>query len=266
MNYNFSSQFPFPWSSTNPYMPNGFPGASNTTPMQQTTSQTQFSIPQPGGQPAQGYNCSTIVGPGVRFPTGVYPYGMNGTFPTTNSFPANWNFSYNAVQSPVAQPSTPVQPVPLSQNVPQISMAGDITGNITNNGHVMTDTSVAKTSSVSAGISSGGFTDQIVEKVSTLLSDPKILKSALSKLKNVSGPNASNDNVTQSPVQLQSHTDSLQTMSNYLSDTDSSLDLESEAPTAIENAAQHMQMTEKSVSNVRLVLNLFEMWFIKCEH
>ena len=71
---------------------------------------------------------------GVRFPTGVYPFGLNDTFPTTNSFPTNWNFSYNAIQShgdpqgqianqtpvqtiPVVQPATAVQSVQMPQCV-----------------------------------------------------------------------------------------------------------------------------------------------------
>ena len=136
MNYNFTSQFPFPWTSGNPYIPNGFAGASNNLALQQplnstaaaaaaVASQTPFSIPQPqqAGQQSQSYNCSGIIGPGgVQFPTGVYPYGINGSFPsTTNSFPPNWNFNYNAVQ-PNPDPQTHVQssgPLPSGQNVQQ---------------------------------------------------------------------------------------------------------------------------------------------------
>ena len=142
MNYNFNSQFPFPWSSGNPYLSNGFPGSNNAAmqPINPSGTQPPFSLQHAAGQAqAQGYNCSGIIGPGVRFLTGLYPFGINGSFPTTNSYPANWNFSYNAIQSPteppnqvqspatvavqsvpVVQSTGPVQPVQMPQNLPPV--------------------------------------------------------------------------------------------------------------------------------------------------
>ena len=127
MNYNFNSQFPFPWSSRNPYMQNVFTGVSNSQGVQPSinasVTQTPFSFTQSPGQHAPGFNCSGLIGQGVRFPTGIYPFG---SFPGSNSFPGNWSFSYNGIQSvpdpqtqvPVAQAETPVQQVqtvPLAQ-------------------------------------------------------------------------------------------------------------------------------------------------------
>ena len=68
MNYNFNSQFPFPWSSGNPYLSNGFPGSNNAAmqPINPSGTQPSFSLQHAAGQ-AQGYNCSGIIGPGVRF-------------------------------------------------------------------------------------------------------------------------------------------------------------------------------------------------------
>ena len=190
MNYNFNMQFPFPWNAGNPYMPSGFAGASNL-PMQAAltpATQTHFSLPQPSGQSTQAYN-GNLIGPAVRFPSGMYPFGINGTFP------ANWNFSYNTIQS-AADPQSqiqsqasvqgvnvvpppaaaPVQPLQVTQNIGQ--MPNPIVGEILGNGQVVTDKTVSSNTGTNGQISDHDF----AEKVSSLLADPNILKSALSKL------------------------------------------------------------------------------------
>ena len=107
MNYNFNSQFGFPWNSA-AFMPNGYGGNTNGAlqhgPAQpamapHTGTQSTFCITQPApgppGPPAgPGGFCSGIL-PGIRYPGGMYPFGNNGSFPSS-AFPTNWNFSYNA--------------------------------------------------------------------------------------------------------------------------------------------------------------------------
>ena len=224
MNYNFNSQFPFPWSAGHPYLANGFPGVNNAMQHGLTApaSQSPFNqIAQPSGQPTQGYN--TIMTAGVRFPTGVYPFGSNDTFPTTNSFPVNWNFSYNAIQShgdpqgqianqtpvqtiPVVQPATAVQSVQMPQSVSQ--MGNSIVQEIAGNGQMNAEKSVSKELN-------GDLSDVLAQKVSSLLAHPKVLKSALSKLTKV--PNSTQvDSVLPSSI---SSTDSVDTTTICESDT-----------------------------------------------
>ena len=105
MNYNFNSQFPFQWSPAAPYMPNAFQD-SNTGALPHTIhptagSQAGFTVAQVPGPSTGGFQ--PLI-PGVRFHTGMFPYGMNGPYP-------NWNYTYsndpvthfNQLQSPPDQ-------------------------------------------------------------------------------------------------------------------------------------------------------------------
>ena len=245
MNYNFNLQFPFPWSSGNPFISNPSIQPS-ITPL---TSQTAFSLPQPPAQTNQVFNCIGILqGPaGVQFPTGVFPYGINnGSYPTTNSFPSNWNFSYNTIQShpdpqthvqtppsSVQQTVQPVQQVP--PNVPQLqnAMGPDITGN-------------------AQSVTNAAVSDGIVAKVSTLLSDLKILESALSKLKKVPSSAVKNDKVIDSSAVSLSGTDNIESLiTNYnesYCESEGLLDLNAET-TITESEVQ--QVVANSVNKVR---------------
>ena len=234
MNYNFNAQFPFPWTTGNPYMANGLhPHPSSIPP---SGGQSGFNIAQPGGATPNPGFCAPLL-PGVRYLGAMYPYGMSGSF-QSGTFPANWNFNYNtdvnhfnAIQSHNAiqslqegqnqQSGQLVVSTPVvhkqSQNEAQKPMEND-SGSL----NVGDTTNSDKQSNVA---------DDIAEKVSNLLhSDPNILKSALSKL---SASSASVQNIDkQSPramstVHLSSSSNSVQDqLSKYSSDTDTSLELE----------------------------------------
>ena len=244
MNYNFNSQFPFPWSLGNPFIGNPSIQPSITP----SASQTAFSLPQPPAQMNQVFNCTGILqGPaGVRFRTGVFPYDINnGSYPTTNSFPSNWNFSYNTIQShpdPQTHVQTPpssvqqtVQPAQVPPNVPQLqnAMGPDITGN-------------------AQSVTNAAVSDEIVAKVSTLLSDPKILESALSKLKKVSSSAVKNDKVIDSSAVNLSGTDNTESsMTKYdESDCESEGSLDRDAETTI-TESEVQQVMANSVNKVR---------------
>ena len=212
MNYNFNSQFAFPWNS-GPYMPNGFPGGSNNGNLQHgppavpSGTQSAFSITQPGGV------FSGIL-PSVRYPGGMYPFGMNGSF-SNNTFPANWNFSYNADVNQFNQ----LQSQPPQQ--PQCQTSGTALPQIMNknplqNGQSTVETEKPKETKVA---------EEIAEKVSSLLqSDPNILKSALSKLQLNNSPEVvkTSERVPAKISSVPFSTTSIQDGS----ETDSSVDIE----------------------------------------
>ena len=227
MNYNFNPQFPFAWSSGNPYIANGFAGASNNlTP---AASQTPFSLtkapPAAATQMAEGYNYSGIIGPGsVRFPTGVFPYGINSSFLTANnSFPPNWTFSFNSLQAH-PDPRTHVQTQAPVHAVQTVQPVQQVPQNVC---------PVSSNIGSEINVGSGNVSDDFVEKVSTLLSDPQVLKSALPKLKTVPPTETFGtiDNGSKSSSIHLLSLGSAEQILKYASDTDASLELESETET-----------------------------------
>ena len=183
MNYNFNSQYPYaPWSSGNPYMPNGFTASNNAA--------IQIPAMLPALPSGPGTFRPAII-PGVRFNGGMFgPYGMNGSFQSGN-FPSNWTFSYNHDVSQFNQvPSTvpqtqgqsglQVQPVTPNPSVPN-SIDNDI--GQTRNGQ-SDITSKKSEAAKPAEVYLGEISDAIAAKVTTLLTNPNILKNALSTLKN----------------------------------------------------------------------------------
>ena len=239
-------------------MPNAFTSASNNgglPPTIPTVTQAGFSVTQPGGPSTGVFSCSPMISD-IRFPTGIFPYGMNGGTFQSMTFPTNWNsYSYNdpvnhfnSLQSHADQIQThPHPPHPTTHAAPTMSVG---TGSV-----IVAHPNIEKQSATNVGQETANLqennlqgsqtsdceqiTDSLAEKVSNLLCDPNILKSALSKLQsNVpdketadAGNKAmqSNGKVTAPPSSsVHLSTSSVEPVSNYQSDTDTSLDMESD--------------------------------------
>ena len=96
MDFNFNGQFGFPWNASNPYIPNGFASA-NSNPLPAIAPPPGFAMNQPAissvNHPMPGTTPVPVPGfntnyHGARL-SGMYPFGVTG------SFEPNWNFAYN---------------------------------------------------------------------------------------------------------------------------------------------------------------------------
>ena len=100
----------------------------------------------------------------------------------------------------------------------------------------------------------GPGTDDLAEKLSTLLVNPKILKTALSKLKNVPTLSSANmDSAGKSSTVHLSSANSVDSVSKYISDTDGSLEIDSDTDTTVDDSTI---VGEESVPAVDSALNV----------
>ena len=193
-NFSFNSHF-FPWNTTNPYMPNGFPANSITTPNQATFGTATPSQTQPQAQPhPPGLvpGLELLYGGSQRFPSG-YPFGMNNSnFSTSqnknrgNFNGPNWNFNVPNFTGQVDQqlssltggqiiPPTTIAPIVQVTNTPVIP-ANNLTS-------IPSDSITSNSDKPETGQLpvKNELTDELAKK---LLSNPTILQSAISQLQN----------------------------------------------------------------------------------
>ena len=215
MDYNFTGQFPFPWPSSGPFLANGFPAFSNTSTTQPSSvfGNQQVSLNQNGVVP--GFS-SDVLFNGQRF-TGAsaYPFGINPRFNTyqsrgSSNFATDWNYGFvnrfprfsNGVSG---QPQIPALPMSnavnaiCNSNVPPVNNTtavsdGNLNGipsvnsvqNVETKSDNSCEQSTAKVGEKSeASIiqkSNDDITNEIALKVSSLLSNPLMLQSAISHI------------------------------------------------------------------------------------
>ena len=242
MNYNFNSQFLYSaWTSGNPFMPNAYAAANNTGTLQPSPP------PHPAIPSAPTGFCSSII-PGILFSAGIFPYGMNGSFPST--FPNNWSFNYNNDVShfnqvpPHSDAQNHQQLIPAAataavinqvQNDAQVQNIGAQNAVGHNSGMVLKGQSanLKAEAGKSTDVSSGEISDELAAKVTNLLSNPNIFKSALAlsqlkSTKSVSSLHPDEDESQHSTAHLSSNGSTIpDSIIGVQSENDTSLNLES---------------------------------------
>ena len=169
MNYNFNSPFAFGWNPAYGYNANT---PANPAPVTQTPTPSLASAPPPG------FNLNPqAIAPNFN---GMYPYGLS---PAYNPNPGgNWSFhgyQTNNVQPQQAQqPTQPpdgmlnVVPNPITVLPQNTSSDVKLKSENTQN----SEATISQSSGVKEKID-----DQIAMKVSSMLSDPSVLQSAIEK-------------------------------------------------------------------------------------
>ena len=209
MDYNFNNQYGFSWNTPppppppppSPYMASGYSGANSShvpvpvpghVPIPGTVPghvpvpvPVPASVPPPVPAPPPGFNSSTIH-PGLRF-GGMYPYGINVTYPNATppntQFSGNWNYGFN---------NNNVNRFNLFQNDQQnpqqcdTSKSGESTiVESSNASGLLKSESIGQESKTAISSSSSNvLTDEIAKKVSSLLFNPDLLKTAITSVSN----------------------------------------------------------------------------------
>ena len=203
MNYSYNGgQYPFPWQNPTPY---GYSGAAH---------QPQHTAPTgpPPGQPPQGPpsappgyavgppGTQTIVGNTANIPVFsntpvMYPFPItNPQFQNNNSnqtppnlngpFDGNWNFTYGLprpfpeIQQPIINRGSPVTSQPNS--ILPNNLVASSNGNSVSEKSGRNSDGVANESS--DNLSKSDITEEIALKVSSMLTESNIFKSALSNI------------------------------------------------------------------------------------
>ena len=213
MNYSYNgSQFPFPWPNSNLYLTNMFsttqqphgPTAPQAIPTVTATTPHPPSAVGPHGPPPGYPNVHGIPATqGIQTNTGglMYPFTMSGSpYPNTNAnpnasgpFDGNWTYSYNNCLG--CYPHVP-------QTVCTNSPANNL---VTNNLLPKEDKTVTDNASGnlreaanSDQLSKADLTDEIALKVSSMLTDSGIFKTAMSKLQKPTSQECDKDVTTTS--------------------------------------------------------------------
>ena len=186
MAYNFNGPFPFPWSG---YGPN--------------TYNPQSAGPRP--PPPPGFSPDVMYGAG-RF-AGVYPFGVPYPNQSEHYGGTNWNYHYPHVQpqcasnsqinTPNTVPIIPPAPTSAPATVTQSNISGLVktslsavgipgdTGSGNINNYSIAQSSTASSMDLSKQVQpetknlADNLETELVNKVTTLLSDFKVLESAL---------------------------------------------------------------------------------------
>ena len=188
MDFNFTNPFTYPWTSNNPYMPNGAPNPNFINPV--STQQ------HPGIVPGFNNDLSNLYS-GGRFPGfGVGPFGQN------------WNYGYNINRFPRFSgaenqlgPSQVNNIVPLENSTVPTTTTGQVNcvaGNVpvSNASQVIVPppiTTISSSNTSKASVSDTVTIDANDQKgikcditnelaIKALLSNPNILQNAISQL------------------------------------------------------------------------------------
>ena len=203
MDYNYNNPYPFGWSTSGPYIPNGYNGNPANLP-----SVPPAPTPHPGPiHPPPGFNLSTQgpvhsvgnvpvfnsnVMPNMRY-SGMYPFGMSTPFPNNASaaagngqFPGNWNFGFQSGQ--LEQQNNRIMPNPMNS----------ANGTGTNSDNVSAN---KKDEDVSVPNKTNDITDEVASKLSSLLYGTNFLQNAISKMQNKSDGEKSGNTQPVQPVQ-----------------------------------------------------------------
>ena len=197
MNYSYGGQFPFQWTNSNPYIQNGFSGANQQPPQAAASAPAGappgYPIAPPAPQATQA-NISSFNNTPVMHPFSLTgPQFQNNNHAPSAPFDGNWNYNYNMPRFPEpGQQQGMVNVVTSSQGkrntiLPVLTVANHGTANVGApkvnlpcHGKVCGTESGAHEND--NNLSQSDFTEKIALKVSTLLTNPNILKNALSKL------------------------------------------------------------------------------------
>ena len=193
MEFNYNSQYPFQWNSTVPFVANGFNQQGNIPVSTAAPNQFIGQVPVTNGPNPPGFNSSGVL----PFNRSVFPFGINNGAPIGSS---NWNYGYNNFGTrfnnpPTQPPQTAItQPPQTAVNVStdtQLNQS-EKTKNMNNSNNTMS-TAERVTEEI---------TDEIALKVSSMLSNPDILKSAISRrIKTSAVSSASgNEEITENKV------------------------------------------------------------------
>ena len=212
MDYNFNNGYPFTWNSTSPFVPNRFSTNSSTThPPPGFGAQVPSQSAVPPILP--GFSGDVSIYSANRFPgaTGFNPFGMNPQFSTTHSGPSTnfssdqWSYGFLNRMPRFNVPVThPQQLAVLTANSPlnnitipvttTISTVNDGIINVNPRGNGIpvdnvqlkiegsTGNSDKWSSEEIADKSNDDISNQIALKVSSMLSNPSLLKNAISQI------------------------------------------------------------------------------------
>ena len=188
MAYNFNPQFPFPWSSSNPYVGPGYGGGNGTLmPVAPSFNMNQMgtSVPTPpvphpaavptpqnGGLPPTNLS---VFNPMMRFNGAMYPYMNSGYQGNGNP---NWNYGY-----PVHHQENPQAPCENQQSA-MISTVPNVP--------VKSASVPQSVDQESKSEKKNEVSEDLVVKVTSILSNPEIMKCALETFKN-SSPSSKKD-------------------------------------------------------------------------
>ena len=209
MNYNFNPGFPYGWTPSSSFIPNPFSpntsAAATPVPTPHATP-TSFNI-NPAissgipGQPSvsgsiQGFNDPGYGG--MRFPGGIFPFGLNapynGNLSNNQSAPfcGNWNYGF--------QDSVNRFNVPQQANIPSAMSAVPLNeaNNGANNGQVKNENSVSLSGDNSSQDISGN--NDIARKVTSLLCESDLFKTAITKIQEENGNGTDNTQIDQSDL------------------------------------------------------------------
>ena len=228
MNFSYNgSQYPFPWQNLN-YIANGYNGNQqhhHAGTAQPTPAHAHAPPPPPPPPPhgaPPGYHVPSIPatqGMASNAAGGIiYPFPVNSAPYATQSpaFDANWQYNYNNCVSRFAdmqhhQTVVNRPTVPAGNSVMPINVS-------TSSANEIAKSSEQKSESVGREASDKDFTEEIALKVSSLLTDSNIFKTAMSKLQK---PNQCDKTVLYTPientdVEFDASTDQVPNSSNVL--------------------------------------------------
>ena len=174
MEYNYN----YPWNSSNPY---GYhatnqaagppPHTVSVPPPPVSVNTAAYNMSHPGQQFAH-----SAIHPVMRYPGLPGPPGPPGIFGPYHSFPPNWNYCYN-------NSGVPTSAAPPHSTAPPSSGQGNVVNQTTPTKQTYQNNIRDAAESKEVNSSSDGMShENLVEKVSTLLANPSILNSALSKI------------------------------------------------------------------------------------